>query len=176
MSNNSGSVEMCLHCLYLETLEVWKCGNVEICLHCLCLITLEVWKCGNMSSLSSSSERFTKNIRGAYHLTENYGNSGWKLNGKVTFRKSQPKIEEYVLTYEPNGMLLTINQFLGSRLTLQKFALFFGFKPGAHHLIQTVTDVSFPTVDWQMAYHYAFDTPTGFFSQMVSTSDRSKTL
>ena len=124
MSNNSGSVEMCLHCLYLETLEVWKCGNVEICLHCLCLITLEVWKCGNMSSLSSSSERFTKNIRGAYHLTENYGNSGWKLNGKVTFRKSQPKIEEYVLTYEPNGMLLTINQFLGSRLTLQKFALF----------------------------------------------------
>ena len=35
---------------------------------------------------------------GAYHLTENFGNSGWKvLNGKVTFRKFQPKIEEYVL-------------------------------------------------------------------------------
>ena len=35
--------------------------------------------------------------RGAYHLTENFGNSGWKVNGKVTFRKFQPKIEEYVL-------------------------------------------------------------------------------
>ena len=34
---------------------------------------------------------------GAYHLTENFGNSGWKVNGKVTFRKFQPKIEEYVL-------------------------------------------------------------------------------
>ena len=34
---------------------------------------------------------------GAYHLTENVGNSGWKVNGKVTFRKFQPKIEEYVL-------------------------------------------------------------------------------
>ena len=34
---------------------------------------------------------------GAYHLTENFENSGWKVNGKVTFRKFQPKIEEYVL-------------------------------------------------------------------------------
>ena len=34
---------------------------------------------------------------GAYHLTENFGNSGWKVNGKVTFRKFQPKIEEYFL-------------------------------------------------------------------------------
>ena len=31
--------------------------------------------------------------RGSYHLTENFGNSGWKVNGKVTFRKFQPKIE-----------------------------------------------------------------------------------
>ena len=29
LSNNSGSVEMCLGCLYLITLEVWKCGNVS---------------------------------------------------------------------------------------------------------------------------------------------------
>ena len=42
------------------------------------------------------SEGYTMN-RGAYHLTENVGNSGWKVNGKVTFRKFQPKIEEYVL-------------------------------------------------------------------------------
>ena len=35
--------------------------------------------------------------QGAYHLTENFGNSGWKVNGKVTFRNFQPKIEEYVL-------------------------------------------------------------------------------
>ena len=37
---------MCLHCLYLLTLEVWKCG--EMCLHCLYPITLEVWKTGNL--------------------------------------------------------------------------------------------------------------------------------
>ena len=34
---------------------------------------------------------------GVYHLTENFENSRWKVNGKVTFRKFQPKIEEYVL-------------------------------------------------------------------------------
>ena len=58
---------MCLGCLYLVTLEVWKCGsvevwkcgNVEICLHCLNLSnnsgSVEMWKCGNMSSLSLSN-------------------------------------------------------------------------------------------------------------------------
>ena len=59
---------------------------------------------------------------GAYHLTENVGNLGWKVNGKVTFRKFQPKIKEYVLRqsvhsvwYKPNGMLLTIKlTILGS--------------------------------------------------------------
>ena len=39
---------MCLGCLYLVTLEVWKCGNVEICLHCLYLITLQVCKSVNL--------------------------------------------------------------------------------------------------------------------------------
>ena len=34
---------------------------------------------------------------GAYHLTENFGNSGWKVNGMVIFQKVQQKIEEYVL-------------------------------------------------------------------------------
>ena len=34
---------------------------------------------------------------GTYHLTENFGNSGWMVNVKVTFRKFQPKIEECVL-------------------------------------------------------------------------------
>ena len=34
---------------------------------------------------------------GAYHLTEYFGNSRRKVNGKVTFRKLQRKIEEYVL-------------------------------------------------------------------------------
>ena len=54
---------MCLGCLYLVTLEVWKCGSVEVwkcgnmemCLHCLFLLTLEVWKRGNVSWLSLSS-------------------------------------------------------------------------------------------------------------------------
>ena len=36
-------VSKCLGCLYLVTLEVWKCGSVEM------------WKCGNMSSLSLSN-------------------------------------------------------------------------------------------------------------------------
>ena len=40
---------------------------------------------------------------GAYHLTENFGNSGRMINGKVTFPKFQPKIDEYVY------------QFIGSR-------------------------------------------------------------
>ena len=39
---------MCLGCLYLVTLEVWKCGNVERCLHCLYLITLQVCKSVNL--------------------------------------------------------------------------------------------------------------------------------
>ena len=59
---------MCLHFLFLLTLEVWKwgsvswlslssnsgsvemlkCGNVEICLRCLYLITLQVCKCGKL--------------------------------------------------------------------------------------------------------------------------------
>ena len=48
-------------------------------------------------------------------MTGNFGNSGWKVNGKVTFRKFQPKIEGYIYVlrksvhsgwYEPNGMLL----------------------------------------------------------------------
>ena len=34
---------------------------------------------------------------GAYHLTGNFGNSGWMVNGTVTFWKFKPKIEEYVL-------------------------------------------------------------------------------
>ena len=59
--SNSGSVEICPHCLNLSiiTLEVWKCGNVEICLHCLILSnnsgSVEMWKCGNMSFLSLSN-------------------------------------------------------------------------------------------------------------------------
>ena len=40
---------------------------------------------------------FLRHMMGAYHLTENFGIPGWKVNGKVTFRKFQPKIEEHVL-------------------------------------------------------------------------------
>ena len=36
-------------------------------------------------------------IWGAYHLAQNFENSGRKVNGKVIFRKFQPKIEDYVL-------------------------------------------------------------------------------
>ena len=47
-----GNVEMWkyvfLVLIYLITLEVWKCGNLEICLPCLHLVTMEMWKCGNV--------------------------------------------------------------------------------------------------------------------------------
>ena len=60
---------------------------------------------------------------------------GNNIIGKVTFRKFQPKIEEYFLRksvrsgwYKPNGNvadhLPTSWFFLGSRLTLHKFAPF----------------------------------------------------
>ena len=53
LSNNSGNVEMSLGCLYVVTLEVWKC--VLVVFICAQLVTLKVWKCGNMSSLSLSN-------------------------------------------------------------------------------------------------------------------------
>ena len=84
------------------------------------------------------------NTQGAYHLKENFGNSGWKVNGMVDFRKFQPKIEEYALRqsfhsgwYEPNGMLLTINQFLGSFSVPDS-----RFTNSPPFWIQTVTDVA----------------------------------
>ena len=56
---------------------------------------------------------------------------------------------------------LPISHFLlGSRLTRHKFALC---------LDSNRNGCGISTVNWQIAYHYAFDTPTGFFCQMVST-------
>ena len=85
-----------------------------------------------------------KHMRGAYHLKENFGNPCWKVNGKLTFRKFQPKIKEYVLRqffhcswYEPNGMLLTICQFLGSLSVPDS-----RYTNSPPLWIQTVTDVA----------------------------------
>ena len=33
----------------------------------------------------SKNFREQRNMWGAYHLTESFGNPGWKVNGKVTF-------------------------------------------------------------------------------------------
>ena len=58
-----------------------------------------------------------------HHLTENFGNSGWIVNGKVTFRKFQPKIEKFVLSSplipvqvrtKRNVAASTIYEFFGS--------------------------------------------------------------
>ena len=38
----------------------------------------------------SKNFREQRNIWGAYHLTENFGNSGRKVNGKVTFPGRTP--------------------------------------------------------------------------------------
>ena len=49
----------------------------------------------NGAKIADSYESLEKSEHwGVYHLTENFGNSGWKVNGKTTFRKFQPKIEE----------------------------------------------------------------------------------
>ena len=42
---------MCVGCLYVVFLEVWKSGNLEMCSSCFNLITLEVWKSGNVSGM-----------------------------------------------------------------------------------------------------------------------------
>ena len=72
---------------------------------------------------------------GAYHLAENFRHSGWKINGKVTFQKFQPKVKEsfrgksvHSGWYKPNRMLFSWF-LLTSRLTLHKFAPFFEIKP-----------------------------------------------
>ena len=83
-------------------------------------------------------------IVGAYQLTETFGNYGWKVNGKVTFPKIQAKIEENALRqsvhsgwYEPNEMLLTIYQFLGSLSVPDS-----RYTNSPIFWIQTVTDVA----------------------------------
>ena len=73
---------------------------------------------------------------GAYHLAENLGNSRWKINGKVTFQKFQPKVKECVLRsslhsgsqYKPNGMLLFSVPFHFQTAATQ-ICPFFGIKP-----------------------------------------------
>ena len=57
-----------------------------------------LWDCfGNAIASFTGYYKVARETGGAYHLTENFGNSGLKVNGKVTFRKFRPKIEEYVL-------------------------------------------------------------------------------
>ena len=53
----------------------------------------------NIFSLATKSSGLVAKVatRGAYHLAQNFENSGRKVNGKVIFRKFQPKIEDYVL-------------------------------------------------------------------------------
>ena len=68
----------------------------------MCQSHVEAWETANMAA-DVAIEFIQDYIHpddetlGAYHLTENFESSGWKVNGKVTFRKFQPKIEEYVL-------------------------------------------------------------------------------
>ena len=66
---------------------------------------------------------------GTYHLTENFGNSGWKINGRVTYRKSMstfwgsPFIS--ACTNQTECCLPFTNFSVpsrSSRLTLHKFA------------------------------------------------------
>ena len=59
-------------------------------------------------------------LGGAYYLTENFGNPGWKVNGKVTFGNSTEnwgvrfEVVRSIRLVRTKRMLLTIYQFLGS--------------------------------------------------------------
>ena len=55
------------------------------------------WTLQRMSHMTKHVSKAGKVGPGCLPFTENFGNSGWKVNSKVTFRKFQPKIEEYVL-------------------------------------------------------------------------------
>ena len=67
---------------------------------------------------------------GAYHFAENFGHSGWKINGKVTFQKFQPKVNEsfrgsLFILVGTNQTECCFSWFLlASRLMLHKFAPF----------------------------------------------------
>ena len=66
-------------------------------------------------------------LGGAYHLTENFGNSGWKVYGKDTFGNFNRKLRSRQ-SVQTKRMLLTIYQFLGS-FSVPKIRPFFEFKP-----------------------------------------------
>ena len=46
---------------------------------------------GNPFLFAPKFPDFLSKWKTPYHLTDNFGNSGWEVNGKVTFRKFQPK-------------------------------------------------------------------------------------
>lgn len=52
---------------------------------------------GKMQTIFQQDSVDWANNKGTYHLTENFKNSGWKVNGKITLGKFQQKIEVYVL-------------------------------------------------------------------------------
>ena len=82
-----------------------------------------------------------RKTRVAYHLTENFGNSGWKVNGTVTyFRKFQPK--KWGVCFEVVRLLPLVQTKRKFCLPLTNFSVpsrfqtlttqirpFFGFKP-----------------------------------------------
>ena len=55
------------------------------------------WEVNVSGVLFPSSPKQKKKKDWGGDLTENLGNSGWKVNRKATFQKFQPKIEEHVL-------------------------------------------------------------------------------
>ena len=83
--------------------------------------------------------------KGAYHLIENFGNSGGKVNGKVTFRKFQPKIEKFVLSSPlipvqvrtKGNVAVTIYEFFGSFSVPDS-----RYTNSPHFWFQTITDVA----------------------------------
>ena len=103
---------------------------------------------------------------GAYHLTENFGNSGWKVNGKVPTENWGVRFEvvrsfRFVLVNQTECCLPLTNFSVPSRFQTRATQI----RP---FLDSNRNGCSNSAVNWYIAYHYAFDSPNGFFCQMVS--------
>ena len=87
---------------------------------------------GRLRQLTIGLGRLKILSKGAYNLTENFGNSGWKVNGKVTSPTENWEVRfevvrsfRLVQTKRNVAYHLSISRFLlGSRLALHKFAPF----------------------------------------------------
>ena len=66
-------MEICLPCLHLVTLEVWKCGNMSSLSLSSNSGSVEMWKCGNMSLSNNAMEVWKCGNMSSMSLSNNSG-------------------------------------------------------------------------------------------------------